>query len=66
MGWVEELQQHKAERPTGGSRAEQVEGKERTVQAESLRMLELEIENMRLTQLVGELLLKNQRLRDCN
>jgi hypothetical protein len=27
---------------------------------------ELEIENMRLTQLVGELLLKNQRLRDCN
>jgi len=33
---------------------------------ESVRMLELEAENVRLTRLVAELLLKNQQLRESN
>jgi hypothetical protein len=38
-------------------------GKVEKLKAESLRMMELEMENFRLNKLVAELLLKNQQLR---
>jgi hypothetical protein len=37
---------------------------EKKVASESLRLMELETENLRLTRLVAELLLKNQKLRE--
>jgi hypothetical protein len=37
---------------------------EKMMTAEGVRMAELEIENLRLTRLVAELLLKNQKLRE--
>ena len=50
-------------RPDGGDgRIGKVEKKVMT--AEGLRMAELETENLRLTRLVAELLLKNQKLRE--
>jgi hypothetical protein len=53
----------------GGARAGQAERGRGEIQAagsESLRILELERENLRLTRLVADLLLKNQRLRESN
>jgi hypothetical protein len=50
-------------RPDGGDgRIGKVENKVMT--ADGLRMAELETENLRLTRLVAELLLKNQKLRE--
>jgi hypothetical protein len=37
---------------------------EKKAASESLRLMELETENLRLTRLVAELLLKNQKLRE--
>jgi hypothetical protein len=53
---------------TGGDRAGRAEHSKVKVQAgsESLRILELEMENLRLTRLVADLLLKNQQLRESN
>jgi hypothetical protein len=39
---------------------------EKKMTAESLRLAELETENLRLTRLVAELLLRNQQLRETN
>jgi hypothetical protein len=47
--------------PEGDGRGVKMEKKVMT--AEGLRMEELETENLRLTRLVAELLLKNQKLR---
>ncbi len=39
---------------------------EKKITAESIRLMELETENLRLTRLVAELLLRNQQLRETN
>jgi len=71
MGWVESEKDQKdreAARLTGSNQAGAPEYHEKKVQAggESMRMLELELENLRLTRLVADLLLKNQQLRESN
>jgi hypothetical protein len=48
---------------TGGLRTEKVEFR---AGSEDQRIFELEMENLRLTRLVADLLLKNQRLRESN
>jgi hypothetical protein len=67
MEWMEEEKEKDAEavRLTAASRAGKAEHHPRKIDSntENLRMLELELENLRLTRLVADLLLKNQRLR---
>ena len=59
----ENEQKGSCRRPEGGDGwGSKVETKVMT--AEGLRMAELEAENLRLTRLVSELLLKNQKLRE--
>ena len=57
-GWVE-----RGEAATGGLPVEKVEVR---AGSEGQRIFELEMENLRLTRLVADLLLKNQRLRESN
>ena len=61
----ENVQRGSCPRPEGGDGwGSKVEKKVMT--AEGLRMAELETENLRLTRLVAELLLRNQQLRGTN
>ena len=53
----------RGEAATGGLPAEKVEVR---AGSEGQRIFELEMENLRLTRLVADLLLKNQRLRESN
>jgi len=73
MGWVDgEQRRDGARQPEGsGSRASKNEtGKSLKVETktapDAYRLVELEMENLRLTQLVADLLLKNQQLRESN
>jgi hypothetical protein len=73
MSWVDgEKRQDGARQPEGaGGRVSKIEaGKglkvETKVAPDAYRMVELEMENLRLTQLVADLLLKNQQLRESN
>jgi hypothetical protein len=70
MEWIDGGKERKDEaaRVAGGDRAGRAEHGEVEIQAgsESLRILELERENLRLTRLVADLLLKNQQLREAN
>ena len=52
-------------RPEGGD-GRSVKMEKKIMTADGLRMAELETENLRLTRLVAELLLKNQQLRETN
>jgi hypothetical protein len=69
MEWIDggKEQKDEAARVAGGDRAGRAEpGVEIQADSESLRILELERENLRLTRLVADLLLKNQQLREAN
>lgn len=75
MGWVDGDQRRDGVRqPEGaGGRGPTVEaGETKRVKVETkaapdaYRIVELEMENLRLTQLVADLLLKNQQLRESN
>jgi hypothetical protein len=69
MEWIDGGKERKDEaaRVAGGDRAGRAEhGVEIQAGSESLRILELERENLRLTRLVADLLLKNQQLRESN
>jgi hypothetical protein len=68
MEWIDEEKDGEAVRLTVASRGSKAECHPRKMDSntENLRMLELELENLRLTQLVADLLLKNQKLRTSN
>lgn len=65
---TEQGRKREASRLTGGSRGGELDNGTQEMQAGSWssRIVELELENLRLTRLVGDLLLKNQRLRESN
>ena len=65
---TEQGRKREASRLTGGNRGGELDNGTQEVQAGSWssRIVELELENLRLTRLVGDLLLKNQRLRESN
>jgi len=70
MSWVDgEKRQDGARQPEGaGGRVPKIEAKSLKVETktapDAYRLVELEMENLRLTQLVADLLLKNQQLRE--
>jgi hypothetical protein len=70
MDWIDggKERDDEAARAAGGDRVGGAERRKVEIQAgsESLRILELERENVRLTRLVADLLLKNQQLRESN
>jgi len=74
MEWVEDEKERDGEaaRANAGHRVGKAECHPRKIHsnenlnATNQQMLELELENLRLTRLVADLLLKNQRLRTSN